>query len=88
MTFRERIIATFNRQKTDKVIWQRILSLKMVDGFEPRVGQTMKDRPPVAVPGCENLFLAGDGVGVPGQGGDVAFKSGCEAASLVLEHLR
>ncbi|MBK5093082.1 MAG: NAD(P)/FAD-dependent oxidoreductase, partial [Actinobacteria bacterium] len=72
----------------DKVEWERALRLKMVDGFEPRVGQTAKDRPGVRAPGVDNLFLAGDTVSAPGSGGDVAFGSGVEAAHKVLSFLR
>ena len=71
----------------DRVEWERTLRLKMVDGFEPRPGQTAKDRPGVRVPGLENMFLAGDAVSAPGNGGDVAFASGVEAARAVLEYL-
>lgn len=72
----------------DRVEWQRVLRLKMVDGFEPRVGQTAKDRPAVKVPFLDNLFLACDCVGVEGMGGDVAFSSGVEAAKQVLSYLK
>jgi len=72
----------------DKVEWERVLKLKMVDGFEPRVGQTAKDRPGTNVPGVENLFLAGDVVSAPGSGGDVAFESGSRAAREVASYLR
>ena len=72
----------------DEVEWQRVLRLKMVDGFEPRVGQTDKDRPGVRVEGVDNLFLAGDCVGVAGKGGDVAFTSGVAAAHAVLDFLK
>ena len=72
----------------DKVEWERVLKLKMVDGFEPRVGQTAKDRPDTRVPGVENLFLAGDVVSAPGSGGDVAFGSGSRAAHKVASFLR
>lgn len=71
----------------DAVEWERVLRLKMVDGFEPRVGQTEKDRPATRVPGVDNLFLAGDCVGVKGKGGDVAFTSGVAAAHAVLDFL-
>ena len=73
---------------TEGVEWERVLRLKMVDGFEPRVGQTAKDRPGVAVPGVGNLFLAGDCVSATGSGGDVAFNTGLEAAHMVLALLR
>ncbi|MDD5748261.1 MAG: FAD-dependent oxidoreductase [Actinomycetota bacterium] len=72
----------------EHVLWERLLVLKMVDGFEPRVGQTEEERPKTRVPGVENLFLSGDTVGVPGKGGDVAFRSGVEAAKAVLDYLR
>ena len=72
---------------TEAVEWERVLRLNMVDGFEPRVGQTDKDRPSTRVPDVENLFLAGDCVGVPGKGGDVAFTSGVAAAHAVLDFL-
>lgn len=72
----------------DRVEWQRVLHLKMVDGFEPRVGQTPKDRPDTVVPGVDNLFLAGDCVSTRGMGGDVAFTAGVAAAGAVMEYLK
>jgi len=72
----------------DRVEWERALKLKMVDGIEPRVGQTAKDRPGVRAPGVDNLFLAGDTVSTSGSGGDVAFNSGVEAARRVMGFLR
>lgn len=72
---------------TDNVEWERVLRLKIVDGFEPRIWQTSKDRPDVSVPGVENLFLSSDTVAAPGKGGDVAFASGVEAARRVLAYL-
>lgn len=71
----------------DKIEWERVLRLKMVDGFEPRVGQTAEYRPGTRVPGVDNLFLAGDVVSAPGSGGDVAFASGSLAAREVLSFL-
>lgn len=70
------------------VDWQRILRLKMVDGFEPRVGQTAKDRPGIKAPGADNLFLAGDTISAEGSGGDVAFNSAVNAARRALEYLK
>jgi thioredoxin reductase len=72
----------------EKVEWERVLKLKMVDGFEPRVGQTAKDRPGSNVPGTDNLFLAGDVVAGPGNGGDVAFATGVEAAQSAMAYLK
>lgn len=72
----------------DKVEWRRVLALKMVDGFEPRVGQTAKDRPGVMASGVENLFLAGDTVSAPGNGGDVAFASAVDSAEQVMSYLK
>jgi len=72
----------------DHVEWERMLKLKMVDGFEPRVGQTPRDRPGVRVDGADNLFLSGDCLGVEGKGGDVAFTSGIEAAHAVLDFFK
>lgn len=71
----------------DMIEWQRSLALDMVDGFEPRVGQTSKDRPGVGSTGVENLFLAGDVISAPGSGGDVAFNSAVEAAKMVMSYL-
>jgi phytoene dehydrogenase-like protein len=70
------------------VAWERVLRLKMVDGFRPSVGQTEKDRPGVVAPGVENLFFAGDVVSAPYSGGDVAFATGSEAAGAVASYLR
>lgn len=72
----------------DDVQWERILRLKMIDGFEPRIGQTIKDRPALKVPYVDNLFLAGDAVAVEGHGGDVAFQSGIQAAEQILAFSR
>ena len=72
----------------DNVEWERVLRMKLVDGFEPRIAQTAKDRPGVRVDGVDNLFLSGDCVGVPGKGGDVAFTSGIAAAHAVLDYLK
>jgi len=73
----------------DKVERQRVLKLNMVDGAEPRVGQTAPDRPRAKVPGVENLFIAGDTVSATGSGGgDIAFSSGIEAARQVLAYLK
>lgn len=72
----------------DRVEWERTLRLKMVDGFEPRAGQTAKDRPEVRVTGVENMFLAGDCVAAQGNGGDVAFASAVEAARGVMAYLK
>jgi phytoene dehydrogenase-like protein len=72
----------------DRVEWQRVLHMRMVDGFEPRVGQTPKDRPDTQVPGIDNLFLAGDCISTRGMGGDVAFTSGVAAARAVMEYLK
>ncbi|MCJ7653164.1 MAG: hypothetical protein MUO75_05640, partial [Actinobacteria bacterium] len=71
-----------------KVEWERTLKLKIVDGFEPRTGQTSKDRPGVRAPFLDNLFFAGDTVAAPGAGGDVAFGSAVEAAHQVLDSLK
>lgn len=71
----------------DRVEWERALKLKMVDGVEPRTGQTAKDRPGIRAPGVDNLFLAGDTVSASGSGGDVAFDSGVEAARRVMGFL-
>src|SRR5665811_2163266 len=70
------------------VEWERVLKLQMVDGFEPRVGQTAKDRPAVRVPAVQNMFLAGDVAAAPGNGGDVAFGSAVEAAHCALAYLK
>lgn len=72
----------------ENVEWERMLRLKMVDGFEPRIGQTAKDRPGVKVPRVENLFLAGDAVSAASNGGDVAFNSAVEAAYTMLAYLK
>jgi len=72
----------------ENVEWERMLRLKMVDGFEPRIGQTAKDRPGVEVPRVENLFLAGDAVSAAGNGGDAAFNSAVEAAYTMLAYLK
>ncbi|MBN1288706.1 MAG: NAD(P)/FAD-dependent oxidoreductase [Actinobacteria bacterium] len=71
-----------------QVEWERTLRLNMIDGFVPRPGQTLKDRPKVENPHIPNLFHAGDSISAPGTGGDVAFSSGVAAAGKVMEYLK
>lgn len=82
------MLETMFPKMTEKTEWQRTLRLKMVDGFEPRTTQTVKDRPPSRAVGVENLFFAGDTVAAPGSGGDVAFNSAVKAAHEVMNYLR
>lgn len=71
----------------DAVEYERWLELRLVDGAVPRVGQTHRDRPAVDFPILPNVFIAGDGVGEPGHGGDVAFASALRAAELAAKRL-
>ncbi len=70
-----------------KILWKRVLRHAVVDGFVPVVGQAVRDRIGPRLSRIDNLFLAGDTVGVPGVGGDVAFGSALECAGLVEEYL-
>lgn len=70
------------------VEWERVMHLRMVDGFLPCPGQTREDRPDFTVPGIENLFLCGDTTRAEGTGGDTAFNSALLVAGLVDDYLR
>jgi len=71
----------------ENILWERMLTLRMIDGAVPLASQAWPSRPGPAVAGVKGLFLAGDTVGVPGQGGDIAFRSALECAPQVLEYL-
>ena len=71
----------------ENILWERAMKLPMIDGAVPSVSQPWPARPGLVADGVEGLFLAGDTVGVPGQGGDVAFRSALECAPLVMDYL-
>ena len=71
----------------ENILWERTLMLPMIDGAVPEVGEPPTARPGVRVAAVPGLFLAGDTLGVPGWGGDVAFRSARECAPLVIEYL-
>lgn len=71
----------------DKVEWERVLHLHMVDGFLPCPGQTRFERPEFTLRGLENFFVAGDGTRAEGTGGDTAFYSAIHVSKLVKEYL-
>lgn len=60
--------------------WERILVLPVVDGAALTIKQSVLDRPGIAAPGIANLFFAGDCVAAPGASGEIALRSGMEAA--------
>jgi len=67
--------------------WERTLRLNMVDGFEPRPGQTREDRPGFTIPSIDNFFLCGDTTRAEGTGGDTAFNSAIHVSRLVDDYL-
>jgi phytoene dehydrogenase-like protein len=67
--------------------FERILALSIIDGVCMSPKQSIVDRPGVAVPGIENLFLAGDCVAAPGASGEIALGSGIEASLKVAQFL-
>ena len=69
----------------EAVEWERVLHLRMVDGFLPCPGQTRSERPEFTVRGLENFFVAGDGTRAGGTGGDTAFNSAIHVSKLVQE---
>jgi phytoene dehydrogenase-like protein len=58
-----------------------------MDGAALSPKQSVLDRPGIAVPGIENLFLAGDCVAAPGASGEIALGSGIEASLKVAQFL-
>ncbi len=71
----------------EKMEWERVMRLPMVDGFLPKPGQTVLDRPGYSIRNIENFFLVGDTTCAPGNGGDVAFNSALEALPLIQQYL-
>ncbi len=71
----------------ERVEWERVMRLRMVDGFLPSPSQSLPHRPGFRVEGIDNLFVAGDGTAAEGTGGDAAFNSARKVSSLVREYL-
>jgi len=67
--------------------FERILALAIIDGVCLSPKQSILDRPGTAVPGIENLFLAGDCVAAPGVSAEMALASGMEASLKVAQLL-
>jgi phytoene dehydrogenase-like protein len=67
--------------------WERTLRMTMVDGFEPRPGQTRVDRPGFTIPSIDNFFLCGDTTRAEGTGGDTAFNSAIHVSRMVDDYL-
>jgi 15-cis-phytoene desaturase len=72
----------------DHIEYERVIAMDIVDGAIPVVGQTWKERLAVDSPVVRGLFLAGDSVGVPGLGGNIAFNSALVAAPKIAEFLK
>lgn len=72
----------------NNIEWDRMLAVPMVDGFLPKPGQTVKDRPGFSIEGLESFFTIGDVTHAEGTGGDTAFNSAIEAAPLILSVLK
>jgi len=72
----------------ENILWERMLRLQVIDGALPSAAQPWPARPAPGDSGVPGLFFAGDTVGVPGQGGDIAFRSALECVPEVLAHLR
>jgi phytoene dehydrogenase-like protein len=68
--------------------YERFIAMDVVDGAVPVVGQTGPERPGGEWSRGEKVFFAGDSVGVPGQGGDIAFNAGIVCAGKVKEALK
>jgi phytoene dehydrogenase-like protein len=71
----------------ENVLWERMLRLSVIDGAAPEADQPWTERPAPGASGVEGLFFAGDSVGVPGQGGDIAFSSAVRCAREVASYL-
>jgi phytoene dehydrogenase-like protein len=75
------------KQLEDNILWERMLKLPVIDGAVPLVSQSWPRRPGPELDAVEGLFLGGDTVGVPGEGGDIAFRSAIECAAMVGSYL-
>lgn len=68
-------ILKFFPQMEGKILHERPLFLKMVDGVEVNINQHRLKRPGNTIKGIQNLYLAGDSVAGEGAGGDVGHTS-------------
>jgi phytoene dehydrogenase-like protein len=66
----------------DQVVEERFLANMVVTHALPNRAHGLAGRPPVAVPGTEGIYLAGDWVGPTGWLSDAAVASGREAGRL------
>jgi len=62
--------------------WRRVKS-SLIVSVVPYTDQSRRSRPSVEVPGVEGLYLIGDGVSVPGLGGELAARSALIAARML-----
>ena len=69
------------------ITWERMLRMPVIDGAIPSALQPWPARPAPGDSGVPGLFFAGDTVGVPGQGGDIAFRSALVCAPEVLAYI-
>jgi phytoene dehydrogenase-like protein len=72
----------------DHLEYERFIAMDVVDGAVPVVGQTWTERPGIAASRLHRLFFVGDTIGVPGQGGDIAFHAATAAANKIKEILK
>jgi len=59
----------------ENIEWERIATLKMVDGAQVNVNQTRDLRSGYKFPGVDSLYLVGDSLGAAGSGGDIVHES-------------
>ncbi|MHA1798132.1 MAG: phytoene desaturase family protein [Candidatus Helarchaeota archaeon] len=71
----ERLVKALYPNLAKNIEWRRVLNLRMIDGVELNIRQTMDKRIDNSFPNVKNLFLVGDYTNAPGAGGDIAFNS-------------
>ena len=78
-TLKENISAHFP-SFFDKVIWERKIICRVLDGIHLKVGQAYPDRTPLQNPTIRNLWFAGDSAKGQGCSSSVAFNSAMDVA--------
>ncbi|MHA1831114.1 MAG: phytoene desaturase family protein [Candidatus Helarchaeota archaeon] len=67
--------------------WERTLYLKMVDGVEPNIYNSILDRPGNIFPNIKNLYLACDQTNSHGTGGNIALNSAWNCYQILKKKL-
>jgi phytoene dehydrogenase-like protein len=81
----ESLLDQFQPGWRSELVERRYLpNMRVVERLPSAAGGGLQGRPAVALPNCDNIYLAGDWVGATGMLADASFASGRRAAELIL----